>query len=1127
MAFDPSGFDQGGYWTAGGFTPGDIEVTTVIKVDGVDITDVVDLKRSTWQMNASVNPGPAQIYVRDLGHDYDFTTGLETTLDINGLRVWGGFVMGVRRHYAFDVDDTSNPNLTPRYLILECADYNILFSKRFVYNKDDPTVSIPTYDAGVFDSTVVRELVADFLDLSGDGIQTAGIRHVGTPVEDMAANLFQPPESFGDAMRLIAQMPGAIFYFDPYKNLNYADVDIPSAPFKLSDVPNNSTSFGYGWLELTNDGTVLANDAMVWGAAIGRNTLTFQRYENDDSIDEHGLWQWADFRQDLYKPESVLKRATTYVEGSVQNNRGHKDDAISIRCTTRYPGMRAGMRVDFENQVHGYHDVIPIRTMRIRFVNPNEALYDLTLAHYIDEAWNTAEFPRPHSDEPVPVCEHPTPTDTDTTVMFDDFERSEPSSWGATSVGGYDYTESVFGGSIGVGTFGGEGAAEASFGNGGFKFVTSTVGTGTGDGTPWQDPDGWDVTFRFWNQAIYNTLGRDAKFSADITGDNGNGVGFELDMSNQAGIGSVYFQAYGDTFVDDTVPKTDWVGGAAPSQTIYKVRLQYVADSTVKLKIWKEADTEPSTWLSELALPTGIDMTGAPQLQVTFSVGATINSNAFGTNLFLAEIAFVASGSPSLTVSRPVLGSLTAYDTDGNELSVLLEDGVVIPGADICYVADETFDGPTTPVTSGTATGSPNVFNGTGAAYGENWVTTAVQLGARATPGDVTMEIVGGQGHFISVPTGYNLQSYTGVAEIQRVGEIVSFDVDITQIATLPIPEDSGGTLSDNFFSVGIGGLVFFEIGEQWVGIGTPTTSYEHRIRYRLARGGGGAEDTWDLVTILGSYHVDIEIVQGSYAKATIGGVVLEIALDPDDAFTTGETHIFFDTGVNSSGPAPFEEWDPMETFEVFVDNFHWASCGITGGSAYLDDVDLICYETTDSGDVFALPAGDVYRPAHVRQLGWGSAFDGLNCTMASACIALDRHTEGAKTSNPPLMRSFQSDQVGGTDLNDAADAWAAGYGETLTVNTVSWATFVSQINAGRGAIVQGDYQEIPDAYSGQPSFDGPHAIYVNEFNSDVSKALVYDPLRSSAYWLPSTYLRNYAEAFAGGSVAAGFTQIT
>ena len=73
------------------------------------------------------------------------------------------------------------------------------------------------------------------------------------------------------------------------------------------------------------------------------------------------------------------------------------------------------------------------------------------------------------------------------------------------------------------------------------------------------------------------------------------------------------------------------------------------------------------------------------------------------------------------------------------------------------------------------------------------------------------------------------------------------------------------------------------------------------------------------------------------------------------------------------------------------------------------------------------------YRPAPVTQRD-GSSLANSNCRMASIATGLDFHTLGAKKSTGAKMRSYTSDQSGGTDSGDADEAWAQGYGEDLNV---------------------------------------------------------------------------------------------
>ena len=70
-------------------------------------------------------------------------------------------------------------------------------------------------------------------------------------------------------------------------------------------------------------------------------------------------------------------------------------------------------------------------------------------------------------------------------------------------------------------------------------------------------------------------------------------------------------------------------------------------------------------------------------------------------------------------------------------------------------------------------------------------------------------------------------------------------------------------------------------------------------------------------------------------------------------------------------------------------------------------------------------------RPGFVTQRD-GSELASANCRMASICMGLE--LESGDVSTGARMRSFTSDQSGGTDSGDAREAWMDGYGQSLTV---------------------------------------------------------------------------------------------
>lgn len=140
-----------------------------------------------------------------------------------------------------------------------------------------------------------------------------------------------------------------------------------------------------------------------------------------------------------------------------------------------------------------------------------------------------------------------------------------------------------------------------------------------------------------------------------------------------------------------------------------------------------------------------------------------------------------------------------------------------------------------------------------------------------------------------------------------------------------------------------------------------------------------------------------------------------------------------------------------------------------------------------------------MYRATPVTQRD-GSELANSNCRMAAIATGVDFHSLGAIRSTGAEMRSRQSDQTGGTDSGDAAQAWAT-YGQELVIRDGrTWADAVVDLEAGR--CVQLD---VWAATAGGPCLSGSgaygHSMAVApERNGD--RWLVSDPWCSPASWL-------------------------
>jgi hypothetical protein len=180
------------------------------------------------------------------------------------------------------------------------------------------------------------------------------------------------------------------------------------------------------------------------------------------------------------------------------------------------------------------------------------------------------------------------------------------------------------------------------------------------------------------------------------------------------------------------------------------------------------------------------------------------------------------------------------------------------------------------------------------------------------------------------------------------------------------------------------------------------------------------------------------------------------------------------------------------------------------------------------------------YVPRFVKQLD-GSRYAGLNCTCASAAMAADDDSCGAKRTTASAVRSWTGDTNGGTTLAQVDAALQSHLGVDLDVRyRYPWTEFVRRIDKGEGAILQGWYMPIRNSrFRGSETFGSNHAIYVPtgwgamDPLADGRRPGIYK-YHGEAY--PQSLLRDFAGklniggtgryvALGAGLVYAGFTR--
>lgn len=357
----------------------------------------------------------------------------------------------------------------------------------------------------------------------------------------------------------------------------------------------------YREMEIILDATRMANDVLAWGMGYGSQVPVFKRAQSTTSQAEHGRWQTAVVKSGVYKQGTINRIATSILNGSPSSKRGAKDDRPSVSLVTYEPGFLAGQKVQFESNVWGWSDVLPIRDMEVTFESPTGPRYQLLLSHEIDQPWNSTNPPIiPGFDIPKPCLgwdcyeiKEPPPEDDCTDIcaamITDTFTRtigagSTTDRWGTSDalIDWYTYGDEPGGvvhhshevdGSIGImAVDDGYGGAysELEFAHGqSFSILTrfrlSEVGLTTGGG---------GFTFmvgtspgRRWGIANSTALGSgDWLFLARVF-PNSSGSNSKLDVNSWFTYGQWYWSR--------------WECEAGVEQ---------------RLRIWEDGSAEPGTW---------------------------------------------------------------------------------------------------------------------------------------------------------------------------------------------------------------------------------------------------------------------------------------------------------------------------------------------------------------------------------------------------------------------------------------------------------------------------------------------------------------------------------------------------
>lgn len=369
--------------------------TVVVTVDSVDITSSVVFSSANFEQNFGGVPGTFSFTVRDPNRTLSFTTGKEMSLDIDGIKMFGGYVTQVSMSHQAPAASTSVLSTYDlRTWILRGVDYNIIFDKRVARDTTDYLNAITL--TGPEDGAMLRDLVDNFSDCSG--FTTTGIEDITSP-PGPGTDVIAQGTPLRAEFQSLSQFGGAIWYIDGNKNFIYSPYEAAVKRWGFSDQPNytaitaspndyQGATYGFRSVEGQEDGTYIVNDALVWGGsqfAGAAGGTVFARVEDATSESTHGRWQLAEvhFGEGKYHGQGqVDARADVIVNGPPGA------DANGQQKGLRYPQWQftftwlstnvpllsgipdhlvAGELSTIVMNVFGVTKLLPLRTLRTSF----------------------------------------------------------------------------------------------------------------------------------------------------------------------------------------------------------------------------------------------------------------------------------------------------------------------------------------------------------------------------------------------------------------------------------------------------------------------------------------------------------------------------------------------------------------------------------------------------------------------------------------------------------------------------------------------------------------------------------------------------------------------------------------
>lgn len=381
--------------------------TISIKLDGVDISDRVVYKMTSFDSQAYPMQGSFKVTVRDPNQDFSVTAGQTLTCHIDGVPLFGGYVFRIGRGSFLDAADTSQP-VQVRKVTMSGPDFNAIFDKRVIYDPSNPTVS-PKVPKG---KRTIRAAFIHFMENYIDVPSGLDYRTYADVIRDADGSLMEygsedkgsmyvgSSKYWRDQMDDFHKHSGITYYIDADFNLHMHAYEKLVSRIPISDV-HAPTMIPFREGEYEEDAMRFITEAHVWGGSSLKvsdggtgGEVVYAKYPSSpasgareqealDRMNLYGKWQMGEEhagQSNYLTQKSVNTRAKIIISGPTGTvptygiEGGYSAPLKRFTCTWfahDVPGkahIRPGTLQDIILYTMGMQPVrLPLRSMSITF----------------------------------------------------------------------------------------------------------------------------------------------------------------------------------------------------------------------------------------------------------------------------------------------------------------------------------------------------------------------------------------------------------------------------------------------------------------------------------------------------------------------------------------------------------------------------------------------------------------------------------------------------------------------------------------------------------------------------------------------------------------------------------------